>query len=114
MPSTAELKAAFLDSIKPGVVLDDAFFRRLYGWSVTEPEFLERALDIAVSRQADIVPGYQAWVQAYEAEQAVINKDVAEWYGKWSEQQREGVEQASGGRNQRSRYQRIPQVFQRQ
>ncbi|WP_434309222.1 hypothetical protein [Hominifimenecus sp. rT4P-3] len=114
MPSTTELKAAFLDSIKPGVVLDDAFFRKLYGWSMTEPDFLERALDIAVSRQVDIAPGYQAWGKAYEAEQAAIDKDVAEWYGKWSGEQREGVEQASGGRNQRSRYQRIPQIFQRQ
>ena len=92
MPSTAELKAAFLDSIKPGVSLDDTFFRKLYGWSMTDPEFLETAVLIGETLWGlPIREPYQSWVQAYEAEQEQISREVGEWYGKRMDQQREEV-----------------------
>lgn len=113
MPSTAELKAAFLDSIKPGVSLDDAFFRKLYGWSMTDPDFLETAVFTGETLWGlPIREPYQSWVQAYEVEQERINREVGEWYGKWIEQRKE-VTQENGGRYQagRGRHQRLPQVF---
>lgn len=92
MPSTAELKAAFLDSIKPGVSLDDTFFRKLYGWSMTDPEFLETAVFTGETLWGlPIRESYQSWVQAYEAEQEQISREVGEWYGKRMDQQREEV-----------------------
>ena len=91
-PSKGEL----LVSIRPGMKLTWDFFKRIYGYSLYEPEFAERALialeAVGCSRARDY---YKTWVNKYEAEQAAEMKKVAAWYSEgckrqWDKRQKEG------------------------
>ena len=91
-PSKEEL----LVSIRPGMKLTWDFFKRIYGYSLYEPEFAERALialeAVGCSRARDY---YKTWVNKYEAEQAAEMKKVAAWYSEgckrqWDKRQKEG------------------------
>ena len=89
--TTSEMQQQFLESIAPDLAPDDSFFRRMYGWGITRPEFPEKVIYTAeVLNGVPLRGPYEAWVREYEAEQAKINKEVGEWYGKWLERQEGG------------------------
>jgi len=92
MPSKEELLA----NIRPDMKLTWDFFKRIYGYSLYEQEFAERALTaleaVGVSHARDY---YKTWVSKYEAEQAAEMKKVAAWYvekckRQWEKRQKEG------------------------
>ena len=92
MPSKEELLA----SIRPDMKLTWDFFKRIYGYSLYEPEFAERALialeAVGCSRARDY---YKTWVNKYEAEQAAEMKKVVAWHleeckRQWEKRQKEG------------------------
>lgn len=92
MPSREEL----LQSIRPGMKLDKAFFLRVYGYEVTWPGFAEQAL--AVLAQAGCSKArayYDSIVQEYEAQYSAEFQDTARWYlaeceKDWKKKQKEG------------------------
>ena len=96
MAYTSPSKEELLASIRPDMKLTWDFFKQIYGYSLYEPEFAERALialeAVWCSRARDY---YLAWVSKYEAEQAAEMKKVAAWYAEeckkqWEKRQKEG------------------------
>lgn len=97
MPSREEL----LQSIRPGMKLDKVFFLRIYGYSITTPEFAGKALEkleriyILYAQQGETHPGaqYKAIVDEYETLDRQRMKEAGEWYAKqlndrWERQKR--------------------------
>ena len=96
MACVSPSKEELLASIRPDMKLTWDFFKRIYGYSLYEPEFAERALialeAVGCSRARDY---YKTWVNKYEAEQAAEMKKVAAWYSEeckrqWEKRQKEG------------------------
>ena len=70
----------FLQNIAAGVDVDKAFFLKMYGYSITRPDFLEkafRALNDAGFHNAR--SSYQSVVDEYENARDEKIKPVAEW-----------------------------------
>lgn len=94
-PSKEELLA----SINPDMCLTKGFIKRIYGYSVTEPEFADqaiKALEQAGCSKARIY--YTEWVTEYETAYDAMIKPVAEWYRRecekeWAKKQKGGEEQ---------------------
>lgn len=76
MPSRQEL----LDSIRPEMKLTKEFFKRIYGYAYTTPEFAEEALSkleaAGCSRAREY---YQNYIQEYEAWYDEQVKPAAKW-----------------------------------
>lgn len=97
MPSREEL----LQSIRPGMKLDKAFFLRIYGYEITWPGFAEQTL--AVLEQAGCSKArtyYDSIVQVYETQYRAKIQDTARWYRaecekEWKKRRKEGAEQRS-------------------
>ena len=96
MAYTSPSKEELLASIRPDMKLTWDFFKRIYGYSLYEPEFAERALialeAVGVRRARDY---YKTWVSKYEAERDAEMKNVAVWYAQeckkqWEKRQKEG------------------------
>ena len=91
-PSKEELLA----SIRPDMKLTWDFFKRIYGYSLYEPEFAERALTTLEANGCRLARNYYlAWVSKYEAERDAEMKNVAVWYAQeckkqWEKRQKEG------------------------
>ena len=74
-------KDGFLGCIGPGVKLDQDFFRRVYGYSYTDPAFAEQVMSALDAVGCDHArESYNAWVQSYEAKRNKVLRNVAEWY----------------------------------
>ncbi len=94
MASREELQ----QSIRPGMRLDKNFFLRIYGYSITTPEFAAEALDKLEAAGCSKARGHYSCVVAeYEQRQAESMKPVAaeyvkklkeKWEQKRGEQQR--------------------------
>lgn len=95
-----------LQSIRPGMKLDKAFFLRIYGYEITWPGFAEQAL--AVLEQAGCSKArtyYDSIVQEYEAQYVAGMQDTARWYraeceNEWKKRQKEGEGQRKQEREQ--------------
>ena len=96
MAYTSPSKEELLASIRPDMKLTWDFFKWIYGYSLYEPEFAERALialeAVGVRRARDY---YKTWVSKYEAERDAEMKNVAVWYAQeckkqWEKRQKEG------------------------
>ena len=91
-PSKEELLA----SIRPDMKLTWDFFKRIYGYSLYEPEFAERALTTLEANGCRLARNYYlAWVSKYEAERDAEMKKVAAWYAEeckrqWEKRLKEG------------------------
>lgn len=79
MPSKEEL----LSTIHKNLTADEAFFKRVYGYSVTDSGFLPvvAAKLIEVGRK-DAVQGYNAWFKGYLEERDWQLKPIAAWLRK--------------------------------
>lgn len=102
-----------LQSIRSGMKLDKNFFLRIYGYSITTPEFAAEALDkleriyILYAHQGEMHPRerYKAVVAEYEALDRQRMKEAGEWYAKeLKNRQERRVSRAIAG-NRKSKYQ---------
>ena len=70
-----------LQSIRPDMRLNKAFFMRVYGYEITWPGFAEVALqrleEIGCSKAREYYGGF---VAEYEAQDAVEMKEAGKWY----------------------------------
>ena len=96
MAYTSPSKEELLASIRPDMKLTWDFFKRIYGYSLYEPEFAERALTTLEANGCRLARNYYlAWVSKYEAERDAEMKNVAVWYAQeckkqWEKRQKEG------------------------
>ncbi len=89
-------KEKLLASINPDMHLTKGFLRKIYGYSITEPEFAEQAITaleaVGCTRAREY---YDSWVGEYEAAYDAAMKPVADWYRRecekqWEKRQKEG------------------------
>ncbi len=77
-----------LQSIRPGMKLDRAFFMRMYGYEISFPGFADKVIkalnDAGCSRARDY---YDRAVLEYEKKHDEEMKEVAAWYRKEYEKQ---------------------------
>lgn len=106
-------RAELLESIRPRMKLDKNFFLRIYGYSITTPEFAAEALDkleglyILYAQTGEKHPSelYRAVANEYEALDRQHMKEAAVWYMKeLKNRQERRVNRAIAG-NRKSRYQ---------
>ena len=96
MAYTSPSKEELLASIRPDMKLTWDFFKRIYGYSLYEPEFAERALTTLEANGCRLARNYYlAWVSKYEAERDAEMKKVAAWYAEeckrqWEKRLKEG------------------------
>ena len=96
MAYTSLSKEELLASIRPDMKLTWDFFKRIYGYSLYEPEFAERALTTLEANGCRLARNYYlAWVSKYKAERDAEMKKVAAWYAEeckrqWEKRQKEG------------------------
>ena len=85
-----------MQSIRPDMKLDKAFFLRIYGYEITWPGFAGQAL--AVLEQAGCSRAreyYDSIVQEYEVQYAAEVQSTAQWHRmecekEWKKRQKEG------------------------
>lgn len=87
-----------LQSIRPGMNLDKAFFMKVYGYEISFPGFADEAIkvlnDVGCSRAMEY---YDKAILEYEQKHNEEMKEVAAWYGKeckkqWQQKQIGGDE----------------------
>lgn len=112
-PSRDEL----LNSIKPGIKLNKAFFMRIYGYEITWPGFAEEALAKLEEAGSSKARGYyEQFVKEYQEKRKQELKEVARWYAEKSdksdtlkkkgrEETRERQEDSSSSLQQKSYWQ---------
>lgn len=78
-----------LDSIKPGMSLNEEFFKRIYGYELTWPGFAEIALQkLEKAGSTRSREHYERFSQKYEKESKEISRRVGEWYVEQLEKKR--------------------------
>lgn len=76
-------KQSFYESIDQDTVFDEAFFKKVLGYTMYDKPFLEAvAVKLAGIGRKDIVQTYNAWYAAWKANDDAEMKKVSEWYGK--------------------------------
>lgn len=86
MPNKREL----FDSLKPDTVFTEAIYKRIYGYSVTDPEYLPRVAEkLAQIGRKDAIQAYNEWFREWKAADDAMMKEVSEWYLKECQRARE-------------------------
>lgn len=91
-------KEGLLASIKPDMRLTKDFFKKAYGYSVTDTSFRNRAIVALENAGCSKARRYfEEWVSEYETSHNAEMKRVAIWFRKecekeWQGRQREGEE----------------------
>lgn len=76
-------KDKLLASINPDMHLTKGFLKRIYGYSITEPEFAVQAITALEQVGCSKARAYYAeWVADYEAAYDAAMKPVADWYSR--------------------------------
>lgn len=74
-------RESLLESIKPDMKLNRAFFMKIYGYEITTPGFARQALDklkeVGCSKEYTY---YNQFVDEYEEEYRQTMKEAAQWY----------------------------------
>ena len=71
-----------LDSIQPDMELNKNFFLRIFGYSMTTPDFAEEALSkLEIAGHIQARNYYTAITTEWQKEHDKMMKDVAHWYG---------------------------------
>lgn len=89
-------KEGLLSSIQPNMKLTKDFFKRVYGYGVTDESFPDKAiaaLEAAGCSKARVY--YESWVNEYEAAYQAEIKPVAAWFRRecekqWEKRRKEG------------------------
>ena len=105
LPSKDEL----LNSIRPDMRLTKDFFRRVYGYEISYPDFAEQAITL-LETAGCLKAGnyYEAWVNEFEAIYEAGMREVSAWYAEqckrqWEKIQKEG--EAVRARQQQTQWQ---------
>ena len=78
-PSKEELLA----SINPDMHLTKGFLKRIYGYSITDPGFADKALSaLQAAGCTSARQYYDSWVVEYEVAYDAMMKPVANWYSR--------------------------------
>jgi len=91
-------KQSFYDGISQDTVFDEAFFKKVLGYSMYDKPFLEAvAVKLTGIGRKDVADRYNAWYAAWKANDDAEMKKVAEWYRKeldkdFKERQKKAVE----------------------
>lgn len=109
MPSREEL----LNSIRPGMRLDKAFFLRIYGYEISYPGFANQAMDkleglyILYAQRNTSHPRalYLEAVREYESKRDTGIREAAEWYMKQLTEKRERQVKRAVAGDRKPRYQ---------
>ena len=76
MPNKNEL----LLSIHHDLIADESFYKRVYGYSVTDSAFPAMVANKLIeSGRKEVVQGYNEWLQQYLKEDRESKKEAAEW-----------------------------------
>lgn len=92
LPSKDEL----LNSIRPDMRLTKDFFRRVYGYEISYPDFAEEAISaLEAAGCTRAREHYEIWVGEYESKHDAQMKEVSVWYvqeskRQWEKRQKEG------------------------
>lgn len=82
-----------LDSIRPGMSLNEEFFKRIYGYELTWPGFAEIALTkLEEAGSTKSRKYYEQFSQKYENESKEILRNVSIWYSDQLEKERERID----------------------
>lgn len=110
-PSREEL----LQSIRPEMKLNKNFFLRIYGYSITTPEFAAEALDkLEAAGCSKAHTYYDKIVKEYEAGYQKMLRAVAQEYARelereWKQREKEGDQHGSTDRGARYQFAGLPQ-----
>ena len=76
-------KIDFLLSITKDLKADENFYKKIYGYSVTDSAFPAKVANklIEVGRK-DVIQGYKQWIKRYLEENKEKMKEVAKWMQK--------------------------------
>ena len=76
-------KQSFFEGINQGTVFDEAFFKKVLGYSLHDKPFLEVvAAKLTSIGRGDAVQAYNVWYAAWKTNDDVEMKKVAEWFHK--------------------------------
>ncbi|GAA4653961.1 hypothetical protein GCM10023142_10990 [Anaerocolumna aminovalerica] len=76
-------KQSFLLSINQDTVFDNEFYKKVYGYSVLDKEFIKIVASILYKLdKQDVAKKYNSWLRNYNEEQSQIMKSVSNWYSK--------------------------------
>lgn len=91
-PSEEELLA----SIRPDMKLTKSLLKRIYGYSVTNPSFSDKAISALEAVGCSKARAYyEDWVAEYQAARNKEMKEVARWYRKECEKEFERMKKGS-------------------
>lgn len=76
-------KESFIQSINAETDFNEAFFKKVYGYSMYDLPFLERVASelIRIDRK-DIIALYNQWYQEYKTQDDNMMKEISKWYQK--------------------------------
>lgn len=85
-------KKEFLMTIKPGMVVNEEFFLRVYGYSLYDPEFLNQVANILLKqRNIFAMKSYNKWLSDYKKAEKEEMKIAASWLRKRNEDRRNAL-----------------------
>lgn len=74
-------KQVFFDSIKNESIFNDEFFKKVYGYAVSEKEFISKvAVELKRIGRGEVIAAYNEWYQEYLRQDKEEMKKVASWY----------------------------------
>jgi len=81
-------KQSFYEDIKENSIINEDFFKKVYGYSVCDDPFLTTVANklISISRK-DVVQAYNEWFSSWQKESKLAMKSVSEWYSKECDKQ---------------------------
>lgn len=76
-------KESFIQSINAETEFNEAFFKKVYGYSMYDSAFLERVANVLIRiDRKDIIVLYNQWYQNYKTQDDNMMKEVSKWYQK--------------------------------
>lgn len=93
-------KETFIQSISIETKFNEAFFKKVYGYSMYDQPFLTRVANelIHIDRK-DIIALYNQWYQEYKTQDDNMMKDISKWYQKECDKQYQNYLQKVRGEN---------------
>lgn len=102
-----------IQSIQPGVVMDETIFRKIYGYDITTPGFADNILDdlediyilYDCSGESNPRERYKAFTRSLEDEYERELKKVSKWYNEKIKEEHERKAKKTVARNREPKYQ---------
>lgn len=79
MPSREEL----LNSMSTDTIFDESFFQKIYGYSITDSNFLVEVVHkLFEIDRTEVAKDYNIWLTDWKAKDDIMRKEVSKWYHK--------------------------------